>query len=486
MLHTNIRNLILYWMPIKYVKFITKLFDTHMTCFASGVIIWRKGVYMRIGIIGPQATVDEVLTAVSTSGLFVECVPLVYSSYKETVELVERNENNVDGFLFTGTTPFRYASKYLSPKQQWEYLPRNTTSFLCALLKAAYINNYGISSISVDSYDELFIRKAYAEIGLTGEDIKIIESPYNIFNEDYEMKVAEFHYDNFKSGRSNVCVTGLKSIQELLKKKNVPVVKLSPTAELIIQQINKMRLLHKLTLSEKNIVAVIAFSVSFEIENSYYGKSELHMFMSRNKVTEIIYAFAQRIGAAVETHENGVYHAYTTKDVVETETNGFSSFNILHSIGIINGVKSVSIGIGLGKTSLDAKYNAKIGQSRAEKCGINCFFIVKDDHEVVGPITDVGEKTDEKVLDKHLYEISRRTGIGMNKLYKLERAVRKYGSNVFISKDLARECNMTHNSMNRLLLKLEESGYAKVVGKQPTSNTGRPSRLIRLNFGYLE
>jgi transcription initiation factor IIE alpha subunit len=74
----------------------------------------------------------------------------------------------------------------------------------------------------------------------------------------------------------------------------------------------------------------------------------------------------------------------------------------------------------------------------------------------------------------------------MNKLYKLERAVRKYGSNVFISKDLARECNMTHNSMNRLLLKLEESGYAKVVGKQPTSNTGRPSRLIRLNFGYLE
>ena len=113
---------------------------------------------MRIGIVGPQSTVDEVLTAVSNADLFVECVPLVYSSFKETVEIVQRNEKSVEGFLFTGTTPFNYASKYLSPTKQWEYLPRNTTSFLCALLKAAHINNYDISSISVDSYDEQFIR----------------------------------------------------------------------------------------------------------------------------------------------------------------------------------------------------------------------------------------------------------------------------------------------------------------------------------------
>ena len=59
---------------------------------------------MRIGVVGPQSTVDEVLAAAGTAGLFVECIPLVYSSYKETVELVQRNEKSVDGFLFTGTT----------------------------------------------------------------------------------------------------------------------------------------------------------------------------------------------------------------------------------------------------------------------------------------------------------------------------------------------------------------------------------------------
>ena len=441
---------------------------------------------MRIGVVGPQSTVDEVLAAAGTAGLFVECIPLVYSSYKETVELVQRNEKSVDGFLFTGTTPFNYASRYLSPTKQWEYLPRNTTSFLCALLKAAYINNYDISSISVDSYDEQFIRKAYAEIGLTEADVKIIVSPYSIFSEDFEEKVVEFHLGNYYSGKSNVCVTGLIRMQELLVRENIPVVKLSPTAESIIQQINKMRLFDQLIHNEENKISVIAIGVSFTIENSLYGKSELHMFMNHNKVTEVIYAFAHRIGAAVELYENGVYHIYTTKAVIESETHGFSSFRILHSVGILNGVKNISIGIGLGKTPIDAKYNAKIGQRRAEKCGMNCFFIVKDGNQIVGPITDVGKNADDKVLDKHLYEVSQRTGISMSKLYNMEKAVRQRGSDIITPIELAQACNMTHNSINRLLLKLEEGGYAKVVGKQPSPKAGRPSRLIRLKLGFPE
>jgi hypothetical protein len=441
---------------------------------------------MRIGVVGPQPTVGAVLTAASTAGLPVECVPLVYSSFKEAVELVQRNEKSVDGFLFTGPTPFRYASKYLSPTKQWEYLPRDTTSFLCALLKAAYINNYDISSISVDSYDEQFIRKAYAEIGLTEADVKIIVSPYSIFSEDFEEKVVEFHLGNYYSGKSNVCVTGLIRMQELLVRENIPVVKLSPTAESIIQQINKMRLFDQLIHNEENKISVIAIGVSFTIENSLYGKSELHMFMNRNKVTETIYTFAHCIGAAVELYENGVYHIYTTKAAVETETNGFSFLRLLHSVGILDGVKNISIGIGLGETPMDAKYSAKIGQKRAEKCGMNCFFIVKDGNQIVGPMTDVGEDTNDRVLDKHLYEVSQRTGISMSKLYNLEKAVRQRGSDVITPKELAKACNMTHNSINRLLQKLEEEGYAKVVGKQPSPKTGRPSRLIRLKLGFPE
>lgn len=439
---------------------------------------------MRIGIIGPQSTVDEVLAAVNNTELFVECIPLVYSNYTETTELIQQNQKKVDGFLFTGTTPFRYASKHLTPIQQWEYLPRNTISVLCTLLKAAYINNYDISQISLDSYDEQFIRKAYAEIGLSGDKVKIIPSPYSILHENYENKVAEFHCDNYHTGRVTLCVTGLSKILGMLSKEGIPVVKFSPTAELIVQQINKMRLFHQFKIDKENKVAVIGVNVSFEIENSLYGKSELMQFKNRNEVTETIYAFAQRIRAAVELNENGIYHVYTVKKVVEAETNGLSSLNLLHSIGVLNGVKNVAVGIGFAKSFMEAKYNAKIGHRRATKCGMNCIFIVEDDHQIAGPITNVDKRTKDKVLDKHLYEISQRTGIGMNKLSKIQRAINQSGNDIAVPKELARMCGMTHNSMNRLLIKLEESGYAKIVGKQPATKTGRPSRLVRLKLNF--
>jgi predicted ArsR family transcriptional regulator len=68
----------------------------------------------------------------------------------------------------------------------------------------------------------------------------------------------------------------------------------------------------------------------------------------------------------------------------------------------------------------------------------------------------------------------------------MEKAVRQRGSDIITPIELAQACNMTHNSINRLLLKLEEGGYAKVVGKQPSPKAGRPSRLIRLKLGFPE
>ena len=72
-----------------------------------------------------------------------------------------------------------------------------------------------------------------------------------------------------------------------------------------------------------------------------------------------------------------------------------------------------------------------------------------------------GKNADDKVLDKHLYEVSQRTGISMSKLYNMEKAVRQRGSDIITPIELAQACNMTHNSINRLLLKLE-GGYARL------------------------
>ena len=67
-------------------------------------------------------------------------------------------------------------------------------------------------------------------------------------------------------------------------------------------------------------------------------------------------------------------------------------------------------------------------------------------------------------------------------LHRLEQTLEQYNIKMTTPAELAHYCKMSLRSMNRLLVKLEENGYVQVVGKQPSSGSGRPSRIIKINF----
>jgi predicted ArsR family transcriptional regulator len=54
---------------------------------------------------------------------------------------------------------------------------------------------------------------------------------------------------------------------------------------------------------------------------------------------------------------------------------------------------------------------------------------------------------------------------------------------VITSGELAEMCRLSVNQMNRIVAKLEAGGYAKIVGSRAQAATGRPRRLISLQFG---
>jgi len=90
------------------------------------------------------------------------------------------------------------------------------------------------------------------------------------------------------------------------------------------------------------------------------------------------------------------------------------------------------------------------------------------------------EKNPEDIL---IERVARETSVGIVVLNMLARAQAQYGFREVTPVELASMCGMTPSNMNRILAKLEEGGYAQVVGMQHHSEGGRPSRLFRLNFG---
>lgn len=61
---------------------------------------------MFIGVIGPSLSVEAVIEEIKKNTLPIECIPLIYTHYVETVTIINKNQFSVDAFLFTGTTPY--------------------------------------------------------------------------------------------------------------------------------------------------------------------------------------------------------------------------------------------------------------------------------------------------------------------------------------------------------------------------------------------
>ncbi|CAK7020846.1 MAG: hypothetical protein DELT_02417 [Desulfovibrio sp.] len=436
---------------------------------------------MDIGVVGPPDSVATVLDEAARAGLPVTCLPLVYTHYTECADLIRKYRSQVGAFLFTGSTPYNYALQVVQPEEAWGVLPRSTDALLCAMVKAVFPGGRDIRRVSADSYDEEDLRRVYAEIGVEEKDTVVLAHPFQVTQPGYTEKLITFHSENVLNGRTDFCLTGIQHVYSRLKEMDVPVVRPFATAEMILQQLQNLYISQLSVARKEHRIAAVSIQIKFSRERSLYGKSDIHFFLCKTRAYNEIYAFAQKIGAAVELHDNEACRIYATEAALEMETKGFTALPVLHTLQKQEGVMFAAAGIGFGEVPADAKYHADFGKDRAFASNKSTFFIVHENHTVVGPIVVSSRKKQDVLVDRGLNRISQRTGIGVERVYQLERAVRVNGLDSATPGELAALCGMSLCNMNRLITKLERNGYARIIGKQP-SPRGRPCRLVQILF----
>lgn len=443
---------------------------------------------MKIGIVGPQKSIDNILSSIEESGTFVEAIPAACSTRMETVDIVDSLQSSkaVDSFLFTGYIPFFYATAAVNPTIPWEYAYRDKGALLAVLLKAIYVEKYGIEKISSDLREDLTeqqIKEALLDTGIEEDKIKILEFGGNYINEDYIDRAIDFHCENIRHQKMQVCITGIDTIEASLKSLKYPVLRVYPTVDTIIQQINKLRFHQQMVISDDNKIAMISIEVQYFPESLQLENGEYLAFSNWYRCLDAIYLFAQKIDASVEVHGHCQCYLYTTKAMIENETAGFQKLGLFHMLMHKFGVKSIFVGIGLGNTHVEAKGNADYGRLMAARLGSNCFYTVFEERKIVGPIV-IGKKNPEEVLlNRQLYEISRRTGVGMKTLDLFERIMKQYGKTIITTYELLQLSGMTNSNLNRILAKLDAGGFVEVVGNQAlAAGAGRPRRLLKFKF----
>ena len=445
---------------------------------------YTRGDIMRVGIIGPSERIEKVKKVVKEEFDNIEPVDVCYTLYPETPDLVRHYQPLVDAFLFCGTAPYTFTRTKVIPAVPWEYIPQHGSSLLRALLEAVMMNKYNILNVSFDSYNSSLLLEAYDEIGIPREKLNVFFANVKPFEENYLNYVYSFHKECFYKGKTACCATALFSVYEQLKKEKIPCLLIHPTKNIIRESLQKLQFKYLAEVNKQSQIVALRIQIDLPDEYSMLNENEYQHIMNRMKAAEQVYLFAEKIKAAVIEVSFREYLLFSTRKFIEIETNNFHKLDLIRLINM-NTLNTASIGIGYGETAIEAKQNASFGMSKASKRGGNMAYVVFNKKNIIGPIkSDMikGAEEDSVKVDEKLFKISEDTGISINTIFKLYNIVEKYKKNSYTSGELAKIYGITSRSMNRIIEKLELSGYCKIVGKKVISDAGRPSRIIKFEL----
>jgi len=437
---------------------------------------------MRVGILGPKDIVEythKILEEKSEENVVFR--DLIYNTYKETKNLLDDFQNELDAVLFVGKVPYAYAkvkSKQLVP---WNYCPRELSSFFGTYLEAVLSDREDINNLSVDTYPQDVIDEALSFIGLADQSYRIFVAEQKMLDEDYENRLINFHVHNYYSHGSACCITSLTNVYNKLREMHIPCLRSKLTDSVILTTFSHLRLSYLAKENKNSQIVVISIIIDQLNSYSVVANDEYEFVQNKMRIAELIYLFAIKIEAAVVEISNKEFLMFTTRKMLEIETNNFEKFELIQNVENRT-FYTISAGIGYGLTANKAKQNAIRGMELSIKSGGNSACVVYSEKHVHKVDTKPSKTIVNYNIDKNLDEISNETGISAKILYRIYSRSENDGNGTFTVSEMAKKCNVNYRTLSRIIQKLENYGYCDIVGERIINGKGRPSRILKLNY----
>lgn len=436
---------------------------------------------VHLGLVGHERTMDITVQLIKQhfSNIKITKIPMNTMNTSEVVSCIKRDESFFDGILFTGKIPYDLINAEMISKKPWVYIRHDPSRLLSGLLEASNVHKYDISKISIDSYSRDEVFEIFSNIKMPKDTLNLQISNNTIFNDRFLEDIKSFHERSFKEKGVFVCITGISNVFEYLTQRNIPCIVLDPTKQSIEEALRYFESKQR-SKSEKNSqIVVLAIERDLPNEHALIKENEYQLALESMKISEEIYLFSQRVQAAVVERDIGKYLLFTTKYLLELETEELQKLNIITK-QIVQRFGTLSIGIGYGETAREAKYNANLGLIKAKKHGGNQAYKVEN-NQYIGPIIpSSSHNKEERHIDGPFQHIAAKTGISLNSIIKLQTIIDQQKNDTFTPNELAKLYGVSSRSMNRLLEKLLDFKYAQIIGCNMRTDAGRPSRIIQL------
>lgn len=441
---------------------------------------------IRIAIVSNSETAIQRIYTITAEllGQHANIQNFKYDSLSELKDFCQHQRHTINGWIFSGTTPYICAKEVLG----------NNTNLVCPLTNMETIRYLLVIMcqspnrelrVSIDvpnnvrkSYEDLF-----SETGLSDKEIKLFSyDPINI--DDCYTELAARHTRLWQSGEINTILTSSTKINKCLTESGIPVKQLFSSNASIREAILRLKEQLMYMTIKKNQVALLRFEPA-DMGKMYTGSLDFFELQKQDiKLKRHILRLCQEISGCYFVPKDTMrYEIFASRGLIEDNydkiTNVINELNINHRLGI-------SLGIGYASTAFGAQNHAFQALSYGRHQANNAHIVVIDaqGNITINPAVGNAWVLSGAANDPELANRLSAAGISIINYSKIQHIANKLGEYGFTANEISSQLGMTSRNANRLIAKLLKVSLVTCIGEESLSGRGRPTRRYKLTTHY--
>jgi hypothetical protein len=415
-----------------------------------------------IAVIGSSEFIDRVYS-IANHISEIEIMPYIYKEPQDAIDLV-KNMKPCDVVFFSGALPYYFAK---SEREKLPipslYLAQDEMTVTSSLLSILYHRNLSLQRISVDLIDTNIVSNVLSAIDIDTVPIHMLDYKNMLDHNQFNInQIVTFHRTLWERGEIDLAITSVHAVYNQLELQGVPVFRMIDPKTSIIRSLQTAKDQAKYMKRKSAQVAVAYLSFKESADNN----------------EEHINQFAHQMNGDIQRVDDTSFVLYSSRGDTETLIDKgllplfFSKFQ-----------NDIVVGFGYGMTLKEANQNAVIAVHFAEKeAAGNCCYILTESKELLGPFPQ-DQRSYRLIADQpKLFHIAKQTKLSPTNLSKIIEFQKNRRSTQFTSVDLAEYLQVTRRSTERIIKKLADHGFIKIVGEEMTYRQGRPRAVYELNL----
>ena len=379
----------------------------------------------------------------------------IYEQPSEAPQLL-KHVKPCDVLFITGTLPYLYSKPMLDKWPiPWTYLKQDEFAVSNTLLAMMANHAISLNRLSIDVMEAKFVDNVLNDIEYHGRPPYTFEikPPIDV------MELFKQHEKLWREKKIDFVITSSHNVYEKLVQVQIPCMRILDSSTAILRRLEETKALSRMTKSEsaKVVVGII-------------------------EMNEPDMAFVQAAAASVHAIQQPIsanrIELYTTMGHLQ---HALDHEKITNLVKFAN--NDAKISFGFGQSINDAEQNALYA---LQYTAPNSICIVDERKQLINPILKNDPKLSLQIQDPYIMKMAKETQLSPLNISKIIAFSKSRQDPEFTAHDLSEYLHVTRRTTERILKKLLDNDYVRVVGEEMGYQQGRPRTVYAIDFAVYE